>query len=140
MPSNKELRVWLLLGVGLLGGMLGWILYDHLRWPTGGTPEEVVRHLQHHTRLMRYFIIVFAGVVLSGMTRWVYWALCRALAPAKHEVYALQPRDAQDLRDFCTRRKPSTTWTTTGTPNGLYGCSGPEEATRRQGSLETSET
>jgi hypothetical protein len=34
----------------------------------------------------------------------VYWALCRALAPAKHEVYALRSRDAQTLRAFCTRR------------------------------------
>jgi hypothetical protein len=86
------------------GGMLGWLLYDHLRWSPGGTPEEVVRHLQRHVRLMRYYIVVFAGVVLCGMTRWVYWALCRALAPAKHEAYARQQRDAQALWDFRTRR------------------------------------
>jgi hypothetical protein len=104
MSSTKELRMWLLLGVGLLGVMLGWILYDYLLWPTGGTPEEVVRHVQHHARFMRYFIGVCAGVGLIGMTRWVYGALCRALDPAKYEVCAIQPRDTQDLRDFCTRR------------------------------------
>ena len=104
MPSTKELRLWLLVSVVLLGVMLGWSIYDQFRWPTGGTPEEVVRYLQRHARVMKYGVIVFAGVVLCGMTRWVYWALCRALDPAKYEVCALQPRDAQALRDFCTRR------------------------------------
>jgi hypothetical protein len=103
MPSKKELRVWLLLGVGLLGVMLGGIIYDHLRWPTGGTPEEVMRHLQRHTRLMRYFLVVFAGVVLSGVTRWVSWALCGALDTAKHEERAIQQMDAQALQDLYTR-------------------------------------
>jgi hypothetical protein len=103
MPSTKELRVWLLLGVGLLGVMLGWIIYDHLFWPTGGTPEEVVRHLQRHARLTRYFLVVFAGVVLSGMTRWVYWALCGALDTAKNEECALQQMDAQTWQDLYTR-------------------------------------
>jgi hypothetical protein len=65
--------VWLLLGIGLLGGRLGWILYDHLLWPIGGTPEKVVRPLQRHTRLLRYGIVVFAGVVLSGMTPLGVW-------------------------------------------------------------------
>jgi hypothetical protein len=103
MPSNKELRVWLILGVGLLGVMLGWIIYDHLLWPTRGTPEEVVRHLQRHARLMRYGIGVFAVVVLSGMTRWVYWALCGALDTAKNEECALQQMDAQALQDLYIR-------------------------------------
>jgi hypothetical protein len=96
--------MWLLVSVVLLGVMLGWSIYDQCRWSPGGTPEEVVRHLQRHARLMRYYVVVFAGVVLCGITRWLYGALCRALAPAKHEVYARQPRDAQALRDFCTRR------------------------------------
>jgi len=103
MPSTKELRVWLLLGVGLLGVMLGWLLYDHLLWPTGDTPLEVVRHLQRHARLTRYGIGVFAGVVLSGMTRWVYWALCGALDTAKNEECAFQQTDAQALQDLYTR-------------------------------------
>jgi len=104
MPSNTELRVWLILGVGLLGVMLGWILYDYFFWSPGGTPEEVVRHLQHHARLMRYFIVVFAGVVISGMTRWVYWALCRALDTVQHEERAIQQMDAQALLDLSTSR------------------------------------
>jgi hypothetical protein len=103
MSSNRALRVWLLLGVGLLVVMLGWLIYDHLLWPTGGTPEEVVRHLQHHTQLLRYCFIVFAGVVLSGMTCWVYGALCRALDTAKHEESAMQQMDAQALQDLYIR-------------------------------------
>jgi hypothetical protein len=35
MPGNKELRVWCILGVVLLGVMLGWILYAQLLWPPG---------------------------------------------------------------------------------------------------------
>ncbi len=100
MPSNTELRVWLILGVGLLGVMLGWILYDYLCWSPGGTPEEVVRHVQRHARLMRSCIGVCAGVVIIGMTRWVYWALCSALDTAKHEERAIQQMDTQVLRDF----------------------------------------
>jgi hypothetical protein len=105
MSPAWELRLWLLVYVVLLGGIVGWSIYDQWSWSLSGTPEEVVRHLQRHARVMQYGIIVFAGMVLCGMTRWVYWALCRALAPTKHEVYALQPRDAQALRDFCTRRE-----------------------------------
>ena len=103
MSPAWELRLWLLVYVVLLGGMVGWSIYDHLLWPTGGTPEEVVRHLQRHTRLLRYGIIVFAGVVLSGMTRWVYGALCRALDTATHEESAMQQMDAQALQDLYTR-------------------------------------
>jgi hypothetical protein len=105
MSPAWELRLWLLVYVVLLGGIVGWSIYDQWSWSLSGTPEEVVRHLQRHARVMQYGIIVFAGMVLCGMTRWVYWALCRALAPTKHEVYALQLRDAQALRDFCTRRE-----------------------------------
>jgi hypothetical protein len=104
MSLAWELRLWLLVSVVLLGGMVGWSLSDQWRWSPSGTPEEVVRHLQRHARVMQYGIIVCAGVVLCGMTRWVYGALCRALVPAQHEVCALQPRDAQALQDFCTRR------------------------------------
>jgi hypothetical protein len=112
MPSTKELRVWLLLGVGLLGVMLSWSIYDYILWPTGGTPEEVVRHLQRHTRLMRSCIGVCAGVVLSGMTRWVYWALCRALDTAKNEACALSSRWTPRPCRTCTPDwKPSTMWT-----------------------------
>ena len=103
MPSTKELRGWLCLSIVFLGVLLAWSLVAPFLWPTGGTPEEGMRHLQRHARLLRYVLGVFAGVALCGMTRWVYWALCRALAPAKHEVCAFQPRDAQALRDFCTR-------------------------------------
>jgi hypothetical protein len=103
MPSTKELRGWLLVSLVLLGVLRAWGLVDPVLWPTRGTPEEMVRHLQRHARFLRYGLGVFAGVVLCGMTRWVYWALCKALAPAKHEVCALHPRDAQALRDFCTR-------------------------------------
>ena len=46
---------------------------------------------------------VFAGVVLSGMTSWVYWALCGALDTAKNEECALQQMDAQTLQDLYTR-------------------------------------
>ena len=105
MPSNKELRVWLIVGVGLLWVMLGWIIYDQILWPTGSTPEEVLRHVQRHTRLMRSCIVVFACVVISGMTRWVYWALCRVLDPAKYEECAIQQMDTQALLDICTRRE-----------------------------------
>ena len=104
MPSTKELRGWLLVSLVLLGVLLAWSLVAPFLWPTGGTSEEGMRHLQRHARLLRYGLGVCAGVVLCGMTRWVYWALCRALAPAKHEVCALQSRDAQALWDFCTRR------------------------------------
>lgn len=103
MPSTKELRMWLLLGIGLVGVMLSWILYDHLLWPTGSTPEEVVRQGQRHTRLMRYVIVVVAGVMIIGMTRWVYWALCGTLDTAKNEECALQQMDAQTLQDLYTR-------------------------------------
>ena len=105
MPSTKELRVWLIVGVGLLAVMLGWSIADQLLCSTGGTQEEVVRHLQRHTRLVRSFLVVFAGVVISGMTRWVYWALCRALDPAKYEECAIQQMDTQALLDICTRRE-----------------------------------
>ena len=94
----------LLLRIVLLEVLLAWSLVVPFLWPSGGTPETVGRHLQHHARVMRSFLIVLAGVVLCGMTRWVYWALCRALAPAQHEVGTIQPRDAQALRDLCTRR------------------------------------
>jgi hypothetical protein len=104
MAPARELRLWLLVYVVLLGGMVGWSIYDQWSWSPSGTPEEVERHLQRHARVMQYGILVFAGVVLCGMTRWVYWALCRALAPAKHEVGAIQSRDVQALQDFCTRR------------------------------------
>jgi hypothetical protein len=104
VPSTKGLRLWLFVSV-LLWAVLGWSLYDQLPWSPGGTPEEVGRHLQHHPRLMKYFIGVFAGVGLCGMTRWVYWALYRALDPAWYEVCAIQPSDAQALGDFCTRRE-----------------------------------
>ena len=90
MPSNKELRVWLILGVVFLWAWLAYIIADQFLWPTGGTPEEVLHHVQRHTRLMRYCIVVFAGVVISGMTRWVYWALCKALDPAKNEACTIQ--------------------------------------------------
>src|SRR2546427_8563764 len=104
MPSNTELRGWLILGVGLLGVMLGWLLYDYLFWSPGGTPEKVVRHVQRHTRLLRYFLVVFAGVVvLCGMTRWVYWALCTALDTVKNEERATKQMDTQTVRDLCTR-------------------------------------
>ncbi len=105
MPSTKELRVWLIVGVGLLAVMLGWSIADQLLCSTGGTQEEVVRHLQRHTRLVRSFLVVFAGVVISGMTRWVYWALCSALDTAKNEEHALQQMDAQALLDFGTRQE-----------------------------------
>ena len=38
MPSNKELRAWLILGVVFLWAWLAWIIADQLLWPTGGTP------------------------------------------------------------------------------------------------------
>jgi hypothetical protein len=104
MSSAWELRLWLLVSIVLLGGMVGWSIDDQWSWSPSGTPAEVVRHLQGHARVMRYCLIVCAGVVLSGMTRWVYGALCRALDPAQYEVCAIQPRDTQALRDFCTRR------------------------------------
>ena len=103
MSPAWELRLWLLVYVVLLGGMVGWSIYDQWRWSPSGTPEEVVRHLQGHARVMRYCLIVFAGVVLSGMIRWVYGALCRALDTAKNEERALQQMDAQALQDLYTR-------------------------------------
>ena len=104
MSPARELRVRLLVSVVLLGGMLGWIIYDQRSWAPGGTPEEVLRHVQRHTRLMRSCIVVFACVVISGMTRWVYWALCRALDPAKYEECAIQQMDTQALLDLSTSR------------------------------------
>ena len=47
---------------------------------------------------------VFAGVVLCGMTRWVYWALCRALDTVQHEERAIQQMDTQALLDLSTSR------------------------------------
>jgi hypothetical protein len=103
MSPAWELRLWLLVYVVLLGGMVGWSLYDQWSWSPSGTPEEVVRHLQWHARVMRYCLIVFAGVVLSGMTCWVYGALCRALDTAKHEESAMHQMDAQALQDLYIR-------------------------------------
>jgi hypothetical protein len=103
MSSNKELRVWVIVGVGLLVVMLGWLMADQLLWSTEGTPEEVGRHLQRHGRLMRYGIGVCVSVGIIGMTRWVYWALCRALDTANNEEWAIEQMDAQAWGDLCTR-------------------------------------
>jgi hypothetical protein len=102
MSSNKELRVWVVVGVGLLVVMLGWLMADQFLWPPEGTPEEIVRHLQRHARLMRYGIGVCASVGIMEMTRWVYWALCRALDTANNEAWAIEQMDAQAWRDLGT--------------------------------------
>ncbi len=98
----KGLRMWLLLGGVLLWVVLAWLIVEEILWPTGSTPEDLLHQRQRHTRVMRYGSGVVAGVVLLGMTRWVYWTLCTALDTVKNEGRITQQMDAQTLRDLCT--------------------------------------
>jgi hypothetical protein len=75
MPSAKEMRYWIVLGVLLLWATLAWTLYDQLTWAPGGSPPETLRPLQGTTGRLGWSSLVGMGFGSLMLTRRAYCAL-----------------------------------------------------------------
>jgi hypothetical protein len=51
MPSAKEMRCWILLGLILVWGVFLGALWDEISWARGGSPEATLHLLQRATAL-----------------------------------------------------------------------------------------
>jgi Na+-driven multidrug efflux pump len=77
MPSDKEMRVWLIAILVLVWVGIGWAIADELFWYPQGTPEEVIHQLARKARVQSYGVMV-VGIVGMLMGTRVAYGLLRA--------------------------------------------------------------
>jgi hypothetical protein len=75
MPSAKEMRCWLVLGLVLLWATFAWTLYDQLMWGSGNSPQETLRQLQRTTGQLGWVSMVGMGFGALMVTRFAYCIL-----------------------------------------------------------------
>ena len=75
MPSDKEMRVWVIGILVHLWVALGWPLYDQLCWSPEGPPAEVLHQFQQRVQLLAYGVMAIVGLMTLLMTRLAYCAL-----------------------------------------------------------------
>lgn len=75
MPSAKEMRCWIVLGLLLFWATLIWTLYDQLRGGPGSSPQETLHQLQRTTVLLDWSRLVGMGYGAPLLTRMAYCVL-----------------------------------------------------------------
>jgi hypothetical protein len=75
MPSAKEMRCWIILGLLLFWANLAWMFYDQLTWVPGGSPQETLRQVQCTTLRLDWSRLVGLGYGALMLTRMAYCVL-----------------------------------------------------------------
>ena len=75
MPSAKEMRCWLILGLGLLWGLFIGVLLDELGWARGGSLEATLHQLHRTTALNGWIGMGILGCTALMVTRFAYSVL-----------------------------------------------------------------
>jgi hypothetical protein len=75
VPSDKELRLWV---IGIIVGawlLVAWIIADQFVWTPHGTPVEILRQTTRRLQILTY--VGMAGMVaaVTLMTRMLYFLL-----------------------------------------------------------------
>ena len=83
MPSDKEMRLWLIGTIVVAWGLLAWVIADQVFWASQGTPVEMLRQSSRRLQVMAYATTAFMSVGLLMITRVVY-VLLRVLGEVPH--------------------------------------------------------
>jgi hypothetical protein len=75
MPSAKEMRYWIMLGLVLFWATLAWTLSDHLTGAPGDSPQESLRQLARTTGRLDWGRLVGMGFGALMLTRMAYCVL-----------------------------------------------------------------
>jgi hypothetical protein len=75
MPSDKEMRVWLIAILALVWVGFVWAIADDLFWYPQGTPEEVIHQLARKVRVQSYGVTVVGIIAMLMGTRVAYGLL-----------------------------------------------------------------
>jgi hypothetical protein len=75
MLSAKEMRYWVIVGLGLLWATIAWTLYEYLTGVPGGSPQESLSQLARATGHLDWSRLVGLGFGALLLTRIAYGTL-----------------------------------------------------------------